>query len=188
MEVESLVQDLAAIGIVVDDVYELVNSSARYDAAVPVLAKWLPRATGFNEQEGIARALSVPWANYAVPALIDQFKRAQFVDPVLAWVCANAIGVAWAPEHLDEVLEIATAREYGKSRDMVVFGLSKRRNPKIADVLLNLLDDEDVLDSVLRCLIKRPDKRAREILERLVGGHENLEVRELAARALAKLK
>lgn len=113
MEVESLVQDLAAIGIVVDDVYELVNSGARYDAAVPVLAKWLPRATGFNEQERIARSLWVPWANSAAPALIDQFKRAQFVDPVLA--C----------------------------------------NPRIADVLLSLLDDEDALDSVLRCLIKR---------------------------------
>ena len=68
--------DLAAVGVHVESVYDLVNTAARYDAAVPVLIKWLPIATGFNEKEGVARALAVPWASEAFPALMAEYPLA----------------------------------------------------------------------------------------------------------------
>lgn len=185
---DSLVQALAEIDIKVNDVYDLVNSSARYDEAVPTLMEWLPKATGLNEQEGIARALTVPWASEAVPVLVESFEDAHAKGGELSWVYGNAIGVAWKPEHLDGILDIVEDRRFGSARAMIIYGLAKRKNARVADAVVGLLDDDSVRKQVLHYLLRRPDPRAANWLKDLAEGHADPIVASQAERALAKLR
>jgi hypothetical protein len=57
-----LVQDLRAAGTRVESVWDLVNTRARYPAAIPVLLEHLEREYIPEAREGIARALAVPEA------------------------------------------------------------------------------------------------------------------------------
>lgn len=184
----SLVEALREIGMDVDNVYDLVDTSARYEQGVPVLMEWLPKATGLNEQEGIARALTVPWASEAVPVLIASFEDAHAKGGELSWVYGNAIGVAWKPEHLDGILEIVEDRRFGTARAMIIYGLAKRKNARVADVIVDLLDDKSVRKQVLHYLLRRPDPRALGWLKDVAEGHADPVVASQAERALVKLR
>jgi hypothetical protein len=57
-----LLAELAAVGINVDSIWDLVNAKWPYQAAIPVLSAHLQRARHPVLREGIARALTVPEA------------------------------------------------------------------------------------------------------------------------------
>lgn len=141
-----------------------------------------------NEQEGSTRALSVPWASAAVPVLVEQFEDAHAKGGGLGWVYGNAIGVAWMPEHLNEILKIVEDGSFDRARSMIIYGLAKRRDPRVTDVIMGLLDDETVSRQVLCYLLCHPDPRAIAWLERLVAGHGDPMIVSQAKRALAKLQ
>src|SRR5262245_35115759 len=58
-----LVAELRAAGETVDSVWDLVNTTAGYDAALPLLLAHLERGYPDRVREGIARALAVPAAS-----------------------------------------------------------------------------------------------------------------------------
>src|SRR5262245_53969233 len=55
-----IVEGLRAIGLKVDSVWDLVNTSVPYPEAIPVLLAHLQREYPDRVREGVARALAVP--------------------------------------------------------------------------------------------------------------------------------
>lgn len=183
--------ELAAAGVATRSLTELRQSGKRYRGAVPVLLRWLERASDPKVKEELVRALSVPWAKpMATGPLIEQFQLVdQSVDPSglgLRWTIGNALDVVFDDGSFDALAGLAQDRRYGKARQMVVLGLGKSKRPEAADVLLGLLDDPDVDGHAVKALGKLRSPAAREALEIKLDDRRAW-VRDEARKALAKL-
>jgi HEAT repeats len=189
---DSLLEDLAAVGYPVGSVAELRTSRIRYVDAVPVLVRWLVRP-GTTKQKGeIVRALSVPWARAeALDPLIEQFRAAPVPgDPMfesLRWAVGNGIEVLWDDSRFEDLVAIAGDERYGKAREMVVLGLGRSKHPEAGPILIRLLDDPVVNGHAVKALGKLRDRRAREGLRRMTNDDRGW-VRKEAERALARLE
>ena len=92
IEEEPIIADLAASGVEVDDVWDLVNTNASYPAAIPVLLDHLRRSYHVRIREGIIRALTVKEAKgLAGDAILNELRRE--TDSENRWVLANALTV-----------------------------------------------------------------------------------------------
>lgn len=188
---EPILTELAAAGVATRSLTELRQSGKRYRGAVPVLLRWLERASDPKVKEELVRALSVPWAKpMATGPLIEQFQLVdQSVDPSglgLRWTIGNALDVVFDDGSFDALAGLAQDRRYGKARQMVVLGLGKSKRPEAADVLLGLLDDPDVDGHAVKALGKLRSPAAREALEIKLDDRRAW-VRDEARKALAKL-
>ena len=87
-----LVSDLSAAGYAVESVWDLVNTSASYPEAWPVLIEHLQRPYHPRTLEGIARALTVPEAGeIAFPVLLRLLDSVPPPHPNVKWAIANAL-------------------------------------------------------------------------------------------------
>ena len=184
-----LIQDLRRAGFDVVGVGDLYNKKLSYESAIPILVSWLPRVTNPIVKEDIARALSVKWArNTDAPRLlVMEFERAEDATGTgLRWAIGNALEVLANDDIADGMIRLATDRRYGKAREMVVVGLGKLKNPRVTDVLLNLLSDEEVLGHAVMALGKLRARAARSRIEHLLN-HPKPWVRKEAKKALASI-
>src|SRR5581483_11882893 len=140
-----ILAELEASGYVVDSLSNLTQSAA-YRGAVPILLKWIPSITNRNVKESVVRALSVPWAKpTAAGPLIAEFRNMPETENLgLKWTIGNALAVVATDETFDEIVELVRDKRHGRAREMLAMGLGKMKNPRAADVLVELLDDEDV--------------------------------------------
>jgi HEAT repeat protein len=180
---------LRAQGFEIETVADLFNRKLNYQEAIPTLLDWLQRVTNPDVKEDIVRALSVKWAkDTAAPKLlVTEFERAE--DPTgagLRWAIGNALEVLANDDIADGMIRLATDRRYGKAREMVVVGLGKLKNPRVTDVLLNLLSDEEVVGHAVMALGKLRARGARSRIEPLLN-HSKPWVRKEAKKALASI-
>jgi HEAT repeat protein len=183
--------DLADAGYKFDSLADLRHSRVRYRGAVPVLLRWLARATDSDVKENIVRALSVPWAGPAAArALIEEFRRVDTTATAggtgLRWAIGNALEVVGDDSVFDELVDLVRDRTYGKARQMVVLGLGKSKDPRAAGELITLLDDDDVSGHAVKALGKLKAAEARTALEPML--HDSRPwVRREAKKALDNL-
>jgi HEAT repeat protein len=180
---------LRAQGFEIETVADLFNRKLNYQEAIPTLLDWLQRVANPDVKEDIVRALSVKWAkDTAAPKLlVTEFERAE--DPTgagLRWAIGNALEVLANDDIADGMIRLATDRRYGKAREMVVVGLGKLKNPRVTDVLLNLLSDEEVVGHAVMALGKLRARGARSRIEPLLN-HSKPWVRKEAKKALASI-
>jgi hypothetical protein len=152
---QALVDDLAAVGIRVRTIWDLVNDSAPYPRAVPVLMSWLQRIdelpAGDNRdrlREGLVRALSVKEARpVAASLLVSQFRVV--ADPMLRWVVGNALAQTADHTLFADIAELVMDSSYGAARQMVVQALGRiggrPYRDRVVELLVELLDDDDVV-------------------------------------------
>ena len=193
-----LIGDLRSVGVEVDDVWELVNSTAGYAAAVPVLLEWLGRAEASvpvyqvdKLKEGIVRALTVREARpKAAPALIAEMRRfsglAERSSSGLPWALGNALATVADDTVFDDLVALCRDTSLGSNREMLTRALARSRRPEATTVLLSLLDDEAVAGHAVDALARRGDPAARVGLERFVDDRRSW-VRNSARRGLKKL-
>jgi hypothetical protein len=179
--------DLAVAGFKVEAIGDLRRLGRPYPEAIPVLMRWLPRMQEAAVKEDIVRTLSVPWASDAAPLLLAEFEQAEDATGTgLRWAIGNALEVLANDAIADEMIRLATDRRYGKAREMVVVGLGKLRDPRVTDVLLDLLSDEDVVGHAVIALGKLRARAARSRIEPLLK-HSKPWVRKEAKKALASI-
>ena len=188
---ESILAELATAGFRVQSLADLRQSGRRYPEAVPVLLRWLPRVCDPRLEEEVVRALSVPWARPAATGpLLARFRLVDAaVDPTglgLRWVIGNALEVLFDDAHFPEFAELATDRDFGRARQMVVLGLGKSARPEAVDVLLDLLSDSEVDGHAIMALGKLRAPAARAGLEGKLNDGRPW-VRREARKALAIL-
>ena len=178
--------DLAAVGYPVDRIADLPSFYRRYPEAVPVLLDWLGRTDMAGIKEDIVRALTARWIGPDVGArLVDEFRKAP-AEGTLRWAVGNALCETARQDVLDDLMDIAKDREYGRSRQMVVNGLGRFKRDEVEVVLIGLLDDDDVVGHAVYALGCLKREHLRAVFERLIDHHRVL-VRREARNAIKKL-
>lgn len=147
-EEKSLIADLRVAGVIVETVWDLVNTSVSYRGAIPALTRHLSLPYSLRIKEGIARALTVPYGGLeALNATIEEFEKQNSNSEVsLKWVLGNAIAVLATPSDADRLISLVMNRSNGKARDMIILALPRLVEDKtrLEDVLRELKQDEDV--------------------------------------------
>jgi HEAT repeats len=179
-----LIDELVGKGYDVRSLDELRRSGKKYRSAIPTLVDWLSRVSSVEAKESIVRALSVPWAKpTAGPVLIREFETAPKEAEGLRWSIGNALEVVADSNLLEKLIEIVTNKENGKPREMAVLALSKIRDPRSVEVLIDLLDDEQVAGHAVMALRKL---KAPQALHHLVkfADHPQAWIRNEAKKAI----
>jgi hypothetical protein len=113
-EEEPILADLAGVGHTVRSIWDLVNSSAGYPAAIPVLCGHLRGSYHPRILEGIVRALTVREARgVAAREMLDELKR-RGDEPAseLRWALANALTITADRSMMEEITALLTDTRY----------------------------------------------------------------------------
>jgi len=152
LDERSLVSDLADVGVIVESVWDLVNSTEPYPMAIRVLLDHLRRSHQVRTREGIARALTVPESRgVAFDDLYEQFVAVTEEEaPELAWLLAAALSESVATEsETRTVIDLLQNPGYGKAREMLmpvlVYLPDKEKNS-----VLNSLSDDPCLREIVK--------------------------------------
>jgi len=178
---------LHVAGFAVDTIADLFNKKMDYQTAIPILVEWLLRVANPDVKQDVVRALSVKWARHAAPLLLAEFERAD--DPTglsMRWAIGNALEVLAGDEIADGMIKLAMDRRYGRAREMVVVGLGKLKDSRVADVLMSLLADDEVVGHAVMALGKLRARMARSRIEPLLN-HPKPWIRKEAKKALANI-
>jgi hypothetical protein len=148
IEQAQLLSELREVGVVVDCVWDLVNTRAEYPAAIPVLVRHLSNSYTLPVKEGIARALTVEYAGReALRKLIGEFlKQDENSANSLKWVLGNAIGAVATSSDEEALISLVTDRAHGTAREGVIAELPRvvKDRKRLKGILAQLAADGDV--------------------------------------------
>ena len=117
-----LLNDLAAAGVKVSSVWDLVNAKWNYPAAIPILTEYLQRVHHPVLREGIARALTVPEARGIAGQIILRELRKSELHKI-RWVLANAMTVLADSTIVDEIRGLLEDDKYADVRERLTVAL-----------------------------------------------------------------
>jgi hypothetical protein len=147
-EQRHLISDLQSVGVLVNTVWDLVNTSKQYPSAIPILAKHLGMPYSRRTKEGIARALTVEYGgSESFGALVEEFKKQNdSSETSLKWVIGNAIATIATSVNENIIIDLVGDESNGKARAMMVSTLPKvvRDNERLHHLLNHLANDGDV--------------------------------------------
>lgn len=185
-----VVQALRQAGVDVSSVYDLVNTKDPYPQAIPVLVSLLHEEMEDHIKEGVVRALTVKEARgIAARPLIEEFLRNTDYQnpkayPSLKWAICNALSEVADDTVFDELVALIRDRRHGKAREMLALALAKVHDPRAADVLIGLLDDDEMAGHAILGLRKLRAAKARPYIEPFLN-HPNTWIRNEAKKAMA---
>jgi hypothetical protein len=158
IEEEPILAELREIGLCIESVWDLVNTSFKYAEALPILLKHLSHPYSDKTKEGIARALAVPEfeVQKAWPLLFDEYckakagwgpkgpddKREYKLGAKDGLACA--LSAAVTDETLPELILLAKDRRQGESRILLLSALRKSRNPMAKQAIEELANEPEL--------------------------------------------
>jgi hypothetical protein len=144
-EQATLLRDLAAVGANVSTVWDLVNTSASYTAALPVLLDHLKRPYSDGTREGIARALAVRATRpFGWDVLVDEFEKTDTSNKRVKDGLAVALAGASDDAVISELIELAKDRRHGTSRVLLLLGIKRSKSAEAKEAIKRLADDPDL--------------------------------------------
>jgi HEAT repeats len=178
-------------------IFSVVPTRFDYDAAVPILVKWLPRIRDPLEKEVIARSLAGEKSAPAEAArlLVAEFRRAPQSDESHKWAYANTLATLAEAEIADDLIELIRDPRHGRARQMLCDALKRTKDPRAPDTLIELIDDDAVSGHAISALRSYGPKsslpylrRARPKLEAVIQRPTASQLAQRQARtALARL-
>jgi HEAT repeat protein len=141
-----LVEELQRAGFEVESAWDLVNTSAAYPKALPILVDHLQRTYPGPVREGIARALAVPEAKFGWDVLMRLYrdeheKRAK--DGL-----AVAIAAVADDELIEDVIALARDTRHGTSRLLLLNALECSPDPRARAALMELGTDSELAKEI----------------------------------------
>jgi hypothetical protein len=197
-EPEALFDELAAVGVFITSVWDLVNDPADYPQATSVLLRWLvnlddaaPESASHPAQalrEGIVRGLMVKSAKpAAAPALIEQFRRfGRQQQSHIGWTIGAALQIVTDDASFDDLAELVLDPTYGRSRQELVLALGRMTDPRAASIARQVLADDDLVAHAVIVLGKLKSLEARADIAHLAN-HQRPFVRREVRKALARI-
>jgi len=145
-EEASILTDLRVIGLNVESVWDLVNTSTQYTEAIPILLKHLLLPYSDRTKEGIARALAVPGARYAWPLLVAEYRKAPIghengIRLGAKTGLAAALSATATDDEIEELADLAKDRSQGDSRLLLLRLLRRSKTPIARQALEELKSD-----------------------------------------------
>ena len=144
-----MLEELTRAGIDVSD-FGLFTSlrpvSFDFARATPILVKWLPRVDSPAVVESIARSLhgERDAAGEGARQLIAAYRRLSDSESGARWAIANALSTLVGPTDADDVITLLRNPSSGVARQMLCDALTRTRDPRAPDVLIELIDDDEV--------------------------------------------
>jgi hypothetical protein len=182
--------ELAEAGFPVEKVGQLPKLGVAYPDAVPVLVRWMERVEYRPLWEDIVRALAVPWAGAAAPALLAEFRAGDPAqdppDTSPRWVVGLALGAIADPSLADELIDLAADPRWGSARGEIVQQLPRTGDVRAGALLVRLLDDPTVSVDAIAGLGNLADAATRPALEPFLS-HSDSWVRNEAKKAVRKI-
>lgn len=156
---QPIVDDLRKAGVDVSSVWDLVNRSEPYPAALPVLLEHLKRG-GHPDRvmESLGRALAVKPAAFAWQTLRDLYLASQGSGVRTGLVVALAASAA--PQHLDALLELVADESCGDTRILLLDAVKDVGGDRGRRVLEGLTT-HPVLGQQARAVVGGPRRRSR---------------------------
>lgn len=153
---QPIVADLRAVGVMVESIWDLVNTSDPYPATLPVLMEHLERG-GYPERvmEGLGRALAVKPA----VAFWERLK-ALWLDarnPGEEDGVAVALAACATKKQLEDLIDFLSVEERGESRIFFIRSIVRVGGDRGYEVLESLRDDP-VLGQAATARLKRRRK------------------------------
>lgn len=155
---EPLVKELRAAGVDVRSVWDLVNTTAPYTAALPILLTHLQHPYPEAVREGIARALAVPEAKFAWKVLLRVYRQEK--EQRAKDGLAVAIAAVANEEVIDDVVSLARDAQLGPSRLLLLGALERSVDPRAGAALEELAADPELKDEI-RAILRRVGRTGR---------------------------
>lgn len=187
-EANKVKSELAKVGITINEIYDLVNSSKPYPAAVPVLLDLLKKGIeNIGIKEGVIRALAVKEAvGIASQVLLEEYSKIPKDKSLLRWTIGNTIYTTIKEDDVERILPIVQDKRNGMSRQMFIAALGKVTSKKAEDTLIMLLDDDEVAAQAIEALGKLKSKKSKAKILTLTS-HPNALIKKEAKKALKKI-
>lgn len=189
-----VVEALAAAGVRVQSVFDLVNTRQSYPAAIPVLMDCLDRVDNLAIKEGLVRSLTCKEARgVAGTKMLRLFQsippNASAEDQLLKWAVGNCLKVVATEDLFDDLVDLVRDTRHGKAREMVVVALGemRRRRDEAIAALMELLQDDQVVGHAVVALAKLRAKEAEAKIQDLIG-HPKEWIRREAEKALNRIR
>jgi len=147
-----LLRDLSRVGIEVESVWDLVNSSEQYAAAIPVLLEHLRRPYSSKILAGIARAVAVPEARDAWDDLVSLYRNE--MDEHLKEALAVAVAAIADDSVMEELVALIMDSKQGPSRVLLMNTMQDARACLSDEAIRKLTRDPD-LGTIATRLLKR---------------------------------
>ncbi len=148
----SLVVDCANAGVAIQSVWDLVNTSDNYNAAIPVLIRHLSVSHHPKTLEGVVRALSTHEAHTAFDTLVALFKETKDSNSELKWLLGAAIAETTSYESVGRVIELILEKENGRGRAFLPLGLVHLPKDEALAKLRSLPASTDIDESIAKAV------------------------------------
>jgi len=194
-EAEPLLAALEAAGIDTLDFGrfgEAAFATFDFERAVPILIDWLPRVDDPNVKDAMVRSLTGQRTarGEGTRRLIAEFHRPEYAEETsLRWAIGNALATLAGPADADAIIEILRDRGGGMARQMLCEAVSRTKDPRRVDVLIDLIEDDSVAGHAILALrrigrgkLLKPE-RTRPNLEALLKRRSATEFGQRQARA-----
>ena len=174
-EAQPLLDALEAAGLGTVDFGQfgaLSHTTFDFERAAPIIVDWLPRIDDPDVKETMVRSLAGQPAARGEGArrLLAEFNRPEYESHVgLRWAIGSTLATLAGPSDADAIIEILRESRHGIARQMLCDALVRTRDHRRADVLLDLIDDDDVAGHAISALrrISDRDRVAEHMLPKL---------------------
>lgn len=154
-----LVDELRAAGYDVESAWDLVNTPGSYPPALPILLAHLPRPYPDEIRDGIARALAVRETKAVGWDELTWMYRDEQQESRTKGGLAVAIAAAADREVIGDVIDLVRDRRHGSSRLLLLRALTRSKDPRARETLVDLKDDPDLVKEIE--VILRRSKRTK---------------------------
>lgn len=161
---------LSKVGIQINNIYDLVNTTQPYSNAIPVLINLLKQGLSDDRvKEGVIRALAVKEAKgKAGKVLIEEYHKTSKEKSLLRWAIGNTMEMVIDNSDIQEVVDIVKNKENGMSRQMFVIALGKVKSEQAEQALIASLYEDEIAPFALEALANMKSTKAKGIIDKLL--------------------
>lgn len=138
---KDLVADCRLVGVNIQSVWDLVNTTNTYQAAIPVLVKHLGLTHEPRTTEGIVRALTTPEARGHAKPLIKMFLSTEDSESELKWLLGSAIAETATAADAYDIMGLIEDSRHGSGRQYLPLGLVHSPKDAATEILTHLASD-----------------------------------------------
>jgi len=185
LDKQKLISEIIGKGVQISSINDLMKINHKYTDLVPILLKHLKEITDEVDKEFIVRCLGVKGFFEATKPLMEEFYNSSKIT--YKWAIGNTLAIIEDANFIDEYIRIVKDKKHGISRQMIVESLGKFKNPKVVQILIELLQDQDVAGHAISALSNFKKLEIIPHLEPFLN-HKTAWIKREAIKAIKKIK
>jgi len=148
-EMSPILTDLASVGIMTDDVWQVKTEKKENAKAIPILLDHLQRSYPSIIRAGIAQRLAVrATRKIGWKILVDEYRETDIHDDHVKQSIASALAGASDDSVINELIALAKDRSQGNSRILLLRGIRRSRRPEARQAIEELANDPDLAKEI----------------------------------------